>query len=61
MKKLGYARKDKGWESEAQYDARQCAIFSLYCAIMQTEPTGKGAMFVVLSVDVLRLSHWHSL
>ncbi|KAG0033100.1 hypothetical protein BGZ82_006254 [Podila clonocystis] len=39
MKKLGYARKDKGWESEAQYDARQCAIFSLYCAIMQTEPT----------------------
>ncbi|KAG0344287.1 hypothetical protein BG004_004600 [Podila humilis] len=38
MKKLGYAKKEKGWETEAQYDARQCAIFSLYCAIMQTDP-----------------------
>ncbi|KAF9581726.1 hypothetical protein BGW38_001157 [Lunasporangiospora selenospora] len=38
LKKLGYTMKEKGWESEAQYDARQCGMFSLYCAIMQTTP-----------------------
>jgi len=52
MKKLGYAKKDKGWESAAQYNARQCAIFSLYCAIMQTEPPGKIAEFI-LSIGAL--------
>ncbi|KAG0203114.1 hypothetical protein BGX28_004509 [Mortierella sp. GBA30] len=36
LKKLGYKRTDAGWEKEDKYNARQCAIFTLYCAIMQT-------------------------
>ncbi|KAG0251449.1 hypothetical protein BG011_007603 [Mortierella polycephala] len=38
LRKIGYRRHDKGWENEAQYNARQCGIFTLYCAIMQTIP-----------------------
>ncbi|KAF9909063.1 hypothetical protein EC991_009124 [Linnemannia zychae] len=38
MTKLAYKKKESGFESEAQYDARQCAIFTLYCAILQTKP-----------------------
>ncbi|KAF9920222.1 hypothetical protein FBU30_009979 [Linnemannia zychae] len=38
MIKLGFKKKDSGFETEAQYDARQCAIFTLYCAILQTTP-----------------------
>ncbi|KAF9918337.1 hypothetical protein BX616_009234 [Lobosporangium transversale] len=38
LAKLGYKKSGKGFESEAQYNARQCAMFTLYCAIMQTTP-----------------------
>ncbi|KAF9148595.1 hypothetical protein BG015_009657 [Linnemannia schmuckeri] len=38
MKKLAYKKKESGYETEAQYDARQAAIFTLYCAILQTKP-----------------------
>ncbi|KAF9186928.1 hypothetical protein BGZ51_001238 [Haplosporangium sp. Z 767] len=38
LKKIGYRRLEKGWENETQYNARQCGIFTLYCAIMQTIP-----------------------
>ncbi|KAG0373535.1 hypothetical protein BGX24_011574 [Mortierella sp. AD032] len=38
MMKLAYKKKESGFETEAQYDARQCAIFTLYCAILQTKP-----------------------
>lgn len=38
MQKLGYKKKESGYETEAQYDARQAAIFTLYCAILQTKP-----------------------
>ncbi|KAG0236892.1 hypothetical protein BGW42_002390 [Actinomortierella wolfii] len=37
-KTLAYAKKDGKWEDESEYVARQCAIFSLYCAIIQTTP-----------------------
>ncbi|KAF9941815.1 hypothetical protein BGZ67_003905 [Mortierella alpina] len=36
FKKLGYKHSDGGWEKEDKYNARQCAIFTLYCAILQT-------------------------
>ncbi|KAF8929800.1 GLE1-like protein-domain-containing protein [Dissophora ornata] len=38
MQKLAYKKTGSGWETEAQYNARQCAMFTLYCAIMQTTP-----------------------
>ncbi|KAG0298258.1 Nuclear pore complex nucleoporin component [Linnemannia gamsii] len=38
LTKLGYKKKESGFESEAQYDSRQAAIFTLYCAILQTKP-----------------------
>ncbi|KAG0213291.1 hypothetical protein BGX33_003041 [Mortierella sp. NVP41] len=38
MIKIGYKKKDAGFESETQYNSRQCAIFTLYCAIIQTTP-----------------------
>ncbi|KAF9102760.1 hypothetical protein BGX27_010865 [Mortierella sp. AM989] len=38
LAKLAYKKTAKGYESEAQYNARQCAMFTLYCAIMQTTP-----------------------
>ncbi|KAG0294040.1 hypothetical protein BGZ98_001935 [Dissophora globulifera] len=38
LQKLAYKKSGKGWESEAQYNGRQCAMFTLYCAIMQTVP-----------------------
>ncbi|KAF9357666.1 hypothetical protein BGX26_003341 [Mortierella sp. AD094] len=38
MEKLAYKKTGKGHESEAQYNARQCAMFTLYCAILQTTP-----------------------
>ncbi|KAG0254433.1 hypothetical protein DFQ27_006836 [Actinomortierella ambigua] len=38
LKKLAYVQKDGKWEDEAEYMARQSAIFALYCAIMQTKP-----------------------
>ncbi|KAF9572237.1 hypothetical protein EC968_010103 [Mortierella alpina] len=38
FKKLGYKHSDGGWEKEDKYNARQCAIFTLYCAILQTTP-----------------------
>ncbi|KAG9067320.1 hypothetical protein KI688_012103 [Linnemannia hyalina] len=38
MTKLAYKKKESGYETEAQYDARQAAIFTLYCAILQTKP-----------------------
>ncbi|KAF9433752.1 hypothetical protein BGZ76_009032 [Entomortierella beljakovae] len=36
LRKLAYKSTGKGFESEAQYNARQCAMFTLYCAILQT-------------------------
>ncbi|KAF9387920.1 hypothetical protein BGX21_000435, partial [Mortierella sp. AD011] len=41
MQKLAYKKTGKGHETEAQYNARQCAMFTLYCAILQTNPPGK--------------------
>ncbi|KAG0008565.1 hypothetical protein BGZ80_003296 [Entomortierella chlamydospora] len=41
MEKLAYKKTGKGHETEAQYNARQCAMFTLYCAILQTNPPGK--------------------
>ncbi|KAG0047123.1 hypothetical protein BGZ83_007759 [Gryganskiella cystojenkinii] len=38
LKKLGYRRKDQGWETEEQYNLRQAAMFIFYCAIIQTTP-----------------------
>ncbi|KAF9206341.1 hypothetical protein BGZ49_002631, partial [Haplosporangium sp. Z 27] len=38
MEKMAYKKTAKGHESEAQYNARQCAMFTFYCAIIQTTP-----------------------
>ncbi|KAK3812260.1 MAG: GLE1-like protein-domain-containing protein [Benniella sp.] len=38
LHRLGYKKKEKRLENEAEYNGRQCAIFTLYCAIMQTNP-----------------------
>ncbi|KAI1318273.1 hypothetical protein EDD11_006969 [Mortierella claussenii] len=39
LARMGYKRTGKGFETEAQYNARQAAMFTLYCAIMQTTPS----------------------
>ncbi|KAI8347957.1 GLE1-like protein-domain-containing protein [Mortierella sp. GBAus27b] len=40
LRRLRYRRKEKGLENETEYNSRQCAIFTLYCAIMQSNTPG---------------------
>ncbi|KAG0366832.1 GLE1-like protein-domain-containing protein [Gamsiella multidivaricata] len=45
LEKLAYKKTDKGYETESQYNARQCAMFTLYCAVMQTTPPVGNNMY----------------